>query len=116
MGLIVQKFGGTSVGSVERILNVADCVKEETDQGNKVVVVVSAMGKSTDALVSLAKEITAQPNKREMDMLLSTGEQVTISLLSMALNQKGLEAISYTGLAGRNQDRTSSRKCEDFKN
>ncbi|WP_223591072.1 aspartate kinase [Neobacillus bataviensis] len=97
MGLIVQKFGGTSVGSVERILNVAECVREETERGNKVVVVVSAMGKSTDQLVSLAKEISAQPNKREMDMLLSTGEQVTIALLSMTLNQKGLEAVSYTG-------------------
>ncbi|WP_040207731.1 aspartate kinase [Neobacillus jeddahensis] len=97
MGLVVQKFGGTSVGSVERILNVAACVKEETERGNKVVVVVSAMGKSTDQLVSLAKEISDQPNKREMDMLLSTGEQVTISLLSMALNQQGLDAVSYTG-------------------
>ncbi|EKN65030.1 aspartate kinase [Neobacillus bataviensis LMG 21833] len=97
MGLIVQKFGGTSVGSPERILNVAACVKEETERGNNVVVVVSAMGKSTDHLVSLAKEISAQPNKREMDMLLSTGEQVTISLLSMALNQQGLNAVSFTG-------------------
>lgn len=97
MGLIVQKFGGTSVGSVERILNVAECVREETERGNKVVVVVSAMGKSTDQLVNLAKEISDQPNKREMDMLLTTGEQVTIALLSMALNQKGLEAVSYTG-------------------
>ena len=97
MGLIVQKFGGTSVGSVERILNVASCVKEETERGNNVVVVVSAMGKSTDQLVNLAKEISAQPNKREMDMLLTTGEQVTIALLSMALNQKGLDAVSFTG-------------------
>lgn len=97
MGLIVQKFGGTSVGSIERILNVAECVREETERGNKVVVVVSAMGKSTDQLVSMAKEISAQPNKREMDMLLSTGEQVTIALLSMALNQKGLPAVSFTG-------------------
>lgn len=97
MGLIVQKFGGTSVGNVERILNVAKRVKAETDQGNQVVVVVSAMGKSTDQLVSLAKEISNQPNKREMDMLLSTGEQVTIALLSMALNEKGLPAVSYTG-------------------
>lgn len=97
MGIIVQKFGGTSVASVERILNVASCVKEEIDRGNKVVVVVSAMGKSTDTLVSLAKEISQQPNKREMDMLLSTGEQVTISLLSMALNQQGLDAVSFTG-------------------
>jgi aspartate kinase len=97
MGLIVQKFGGTSVGSAERILNVASKVKEETERGNNVVVVVSAMGKSTDQLVTLAKEISAQPNKREMDMLLTTGEQVTIALLSMALNQKGLDAVSYTG-------------------
>ncbi|MGG3469671.1 aspartate kinase [Neobacillus pocheonensis] len=97
MGLIVQKFGGTSVGSVDRILNVAECVREETKRGNKVVVVVSAMGKSTDQLVNLAKEISDQPNKREMDMLLTTGEQVTIALLSIALNQKGLEAVSYTG-------------------
>ncbi|MCM3116704.1 aspartate kinase [Neobacillus sp. MER 74] len=97
MGIIVQKFGGTSVANVERILNVASCVKGEVDRGNNVVVVVSAMGKSTDTLVGLAKEISTQPNKREMDMLLSTGEQVTISLLSMALNQQGLDAVSFTG-------------------
>jgi aspartate kinase len=97
MGLIVQKFGGTSVGSVERIQHVAQCVYEEKENGNDVVVVVSAMGKSTDHLVNLAKEISSQPSKREMDMLLTTGEQVTIALLSMALNQKGLEAVSFTG-------------------
>lgn len=97
MGLIVQKFGGTSVASVERILNVAQRVKAETDQGNQVVVVVSAMGKSTDQLVNLAKEISGQPNKRDMDMLLSTGEQVTIALLSMALNEQKLPAVSFTG-------------------
>lgn len=97
MGLVVQKFGGTSVGSVERILNVAACVREEKERGNDVVVVVSAMGKSTDQLVSLAKGITKEPSKREMDMLLSTGEQVTIALLSMALQQQGLEAVSFTG-------------------
>ena len=97
MGLIVQKFGGTSVGSVEKILNVAARVKAETDQGNQVVVVVSAMGKSTDHLVDLAKEISGQPNKRDMDMLLSTGEQVTIALLSMALNEQKLPAVSFTG-------------------
>jgi aspartate kinase len=97
MGLIVQKFGGTSVGSVERILNVAQRVKDETDQGNQVVVVVSAMGKSTDQLLHLAKEISAAPNKRDMDMLLSTGEQVTIALLSMALNEQNLPAVSFTG-------------------
>ncbi|MDP4084510.1 MAG: aspartate kinase [Bacillota bacterium] len=97
MGLIVQKFGGTSVGSVERILNVAECVKEEKRRGNNVVVVVSAMGKTTDQLVSLAKEISSEPSKREMDMLLTTGEQTTIALLAMALNQKGFEAESFTG-------------------
>ncbi|GHH97229.1 aspartate kinase [Neobacillus kokaensis] len=97
MGLIVQKFGGTSVGNVERILNVAGCVKEETERGNQVVVVVSAMGKTTDQLVNMAKEISVQPSKREMDMLLSTGEQVTISLLAMALKEKGLDAVSFTG-------------------
>ncbi|NRD76048.1 aspartate kinase [Bacillus sp. BRMEA1] len=97
MGLIVQKFGGTSVGSIDRILNVAECVKEEIERGNQVVVVVSAMGKTTDQLVNMAKELSTQPNKREMDMLLTTGEQVTISLLSIALNEKGLEAVSYTG-------------------
>lgn len=97
MGLIVQKFGGTSVGSAEKIMRVAGRVKAETDKGNQVVVVVSAMGKSTDQLVGLAKEISSQPNKREMDMLLSTGEQVTIALLSLALNEKDVPAVSYTG-------------------
>jgi aspartate kinase len=97
MGLIVQKFGGTSVGSVERILNVAQCVKEEKERGNNVVVVVSAMGKTTDHLVSLAKEISANPSKREMDMLLTTGEQTTIALLAMALKEKEVEAVSFTG-------------------
>jgi len=97
MGLIVQKFGGTSVGNIERIQNVADRVKEETERGNQVVVVVSAMGKTTDQLVSMAKELSTQPSKREMDMLLTTGEQVTISLLSIALHQKGLDAVSFTG-------------------
>jgi aspartate kinase len=97
MGLIVQKFGGTSVGSTERIMNAAERAIEEKERGNDVVVVVSAMGKTTDQLVGLAKEISASPSKREMDMLLTTGEQVTISLLSMALNEKGYESISFTG-------------------
>jgi aspartate kinase len=97
VGLIVQKFGGTSVGSAERILNVAERVLEEKNKGNNVVVVVSAMGKTTDHLVSLARELSANPIKREMDMLLSTGEQVTISLLAMALAEKGVSAVSYTG-------------------
>ncbi|HZG70024.1 MAG TPA: aspartate kinase [Chondromyces sp.] len=97
MGLIVQKFGGTSVGSVERIQNVAKRVVEEKEKGNKVVVVVSAMGKTTDELVALAKALHPNPGKREMDMLLSTGEQVTISLLTMALNYAGHETASLTG-------------------
>jgi len=97
MGIIVQKFGGTSVGTVEKIKNVAQRVIEEKLRGNDVVVVVSAMGKTTDQLVRMANEISDYPNKREMDMLLSTGEQVTISLLTMALLEKGYEAVSYTG-------------------
>lgn len=97
MGLIVQKFGGTSVGSVEKIQNAANRAIAEKQKGHQVVVVVSAMGKSTDELVSLAKAISDQPSKREMDMLLATGEQVTISLLSMALQEKGYDAVSYTG-------------------
>lgn len=97
MGLIVQKFGGTSVGSIERIQNVANRVIEEKSRGNGVVVVVSAMGKTTDQLVAMANEISAQPSKREMDMLLTTGEQITISLLAMALIEKGYDAISFTG-------------------
>jgi aspartate kinase len=97
MGLIVQKFGGTSVADVERITNVANRVAEEKRNGSDVVVVVSAMGKTTDILVQMANELSSSPSKREMDMLLSTGEQVTISLLAMALMEQGLDAVSYTG-------------------
>lgn len=97
MGLIVQKFGGTSVGNVERIRNAASRTAEELQNGNNVVVVVSAMGKTTDHLVDMANEISTAPSKREMDMLLTTGEQVTIALFSMALQQNGIEAVSYTG-------------------
>lgn len=97
MPIIVQKFGGTSVGSVTKIKNVARRVMEEVERGNDVVVVVSAMGKTTDELVTMAKEITGNPSKREMDMLLSTGEQVTISLLTMALLEQGQQTVSFTG-------------------
>ncbi len=97
MGLIVQKFGGTSVGTIERILRVADRIIETKNQGNDVVVVVSAMGKSTDVLVDMAKQITPHPSTREMDMLLTTGEQVSIALLAIALQSKGYEAVSLTG-------------------
>ncbi len=97
MERIVQKYGGTSVGSAERIEHVASRVEQAVLQGNQLVVVVSAMGKSTDVLVDLAQQMTENPSKREMDMLLSTGEQVTISLLAMALQKRGIEAISFTG-------------------
>jgi aspartate kinase len=97
VGLIVQKFGGTSVGDIERIKNVAGRVIDEKKNGNDVVVVVSAMGKTTDGLVDLAFQAASKPSKREMDMILTTGEQVTISLLAMALQDSGYDAVSMTG-------------------
>jgi aspartate kinase len=97
MALVVQKYGGTSVGTVERIKAVAQRVARTVRLGNSLVVVVSAMGKSTDTLVDLAQQITANPSRREMDMLLSTGEQVSIALLSMALQELGQPAVSLTG-------------------
>ncbi len=97
MALIVQKYGGTSVGSTERIQAVAEKVKKYHDAGNQVVVVVSAMSGETNRLIALAEEITPRPSAREMDVLLSTGEQVTIALLSMALHHLGVDARSYTG-------------------
>jgi aspartate kinase len=97
MALIVQKYGGTSVGSTERIGAVADKVVKWREQGNDVVVVVSAMSGETNRLLELAGDITARPVPRELDVLLSTGEQVTIALLSMALEERGCAARSYTG-------------------
>ena len=97
MVLVVQKYGGTSVGTVERIQAVARRIHKTVQQGNSVVVVVSAMGKSTDTLVNLARQITTNPSRREMDMLLSTGEQVSIALLSMALQELKQPAVSLTG-------------------
>ncbi|NET88620.1 MAG: aspartate kinase [Kamptonema sp. SIO1D9] len=97
MALIVQKYGGTSVGSTARIKAVAQRIKKTLAGENQVVVVVSAMGKTTDGLVKLAQEISSNPSRREMDMLLSTGEQVSIALLSMALQESGQAAISLTG-------------------
>lgn len=97
MALIVQKYGGTSVGSVERIKAVAARVKATVDAGHTLVVVVSAMAKETDKLVKLAHDISSNPCRREMDVLLSTGEQQTIALLSMALQALGQSAISLTG-------------------
>jgi len=97
MALIVQKYGGTSVGSVERIQNVAQRVKRWRDRGDQVVVVVSAMSGETDRLIGLAKALQERPLPRELDVLLATGEQVTIALLAMALDQIGCPARSYTG-------------------
>lgn len=97
MGIIVQKFGGTSVADPEKIHNVANAVIKEKQNGNDIVVVVSAMGHTTDYLIKLAKEVTKNPDSREMDMLLSTGEQVSIALLSMAIQAHGYKAISLNG-------------------
>ena len=97
MALIVQKYGGTSVGSIERIQAVAERVRRWRDQGDQVVVVVSAMSGETDRLIKLAKQLQERPEPRELDVLLSTGEQVTIALLSMALTAQGCPARSYTG-------------------
>jgi len=97
MSLIVQKYGGTSVGTTEKIKNVADKVLKFREQGHDVVVVVSAMSGETNKLVALAHEMQEQPDPREMDVLVSTGEQVTIALLCMALKARGQDARSYTG-------------------
>ncbi|WP_022654621.1 aspartate kinase [Aquaspirillum serpens] len=97
MALIVQKYGGTSVGTPERIKNVARRVAKWKAQGHQVVVVVSAMSGETNRLIALAREIQAHPDPRELDVIASTGEQVTIGLLSMALKDIGVPAVSYTG-------------------
>ncbi|MBI1865836.1 MAG: aspartate kinase [Nitrospirae bacterium] len=97
MALIVQKYGGTSVGSVERIKNVARRVMRARERGDRVVVVVSAMSGETDKLVRMASEIAGRPDERELDMLLSTGERVTIALLAMRLIEEGCPAESLTG-------------------
>jgi aspartate kinase len=97
MPLYVYKFGGTSVGSTERIKAVAEKVKTAHDAGNQIVVVLSAMSGETNRLIGLAKEMQQQPTERELDVLVSTGEQVTVALLSMALHDIGCAACSYTG-------------------
>lgn len=97
MALIVQKYGGTSVGSTDRIKNVARRVAKWQAQGHQVVVVVSAMSGETNRLIALAREIQANPDPRELDVIASTGEQVTIGLLAMALKEIGVDAVSYTG-------------------
>jgi aspartate kinase len=95
--IVVMKFGGTSVGNADKIIKVAERVIKARDNGNDVIVVVSAMGDTTDDLINLASKISDVPNKREMDMLLSTGEQVSIALIAMAIKEKGYECISLTG-------------------
>ena len=97
MSLIVQKYGGTSVGTVDRIKAVAQKVAAGHKTGDQIVVAVSAMSGETNRLIGLAREIQEEPNLREMDVLVSTGEQVTIALLCMALQDAGIEARSYTG-------------------
>lgn len=98
MGIIVQKFGGTSVADTDKIKNVAKAVIREKNNGNDVIVVVSAMGHTTDYLVKMANEISASPNSREMDMLLATGEQVSIALLTMAIQAEGYPAVSMNAM------------------
>ncbi|MGA2036827.1 MAG: aspartate kinase, partial [Acidimicrobiales bacterium] len=97
MALVVQKFGGTSLGDADRIRVVADHVSRTRRQGYDVVVVVSAMGKTTDDLIRLAGEVSAIQPPRELDMLLSVGERISMSLLVMALAGLGVDGVSYTG-------------------
>ena len=97
MALIVHKYGGTSMGSTERIKNVAKRVAKWHRAGHRVVVVPSAMSGETNRLLGLAKEISAQPDPRELDMLASTGEQASVALLAIALHGEGIDAVSYTG-------------------
>ena len=110
MARIVQKYGGTSVGSTERIRNVAKRVKGYRDERNEIVVVVSAMAGATDRLIALARELNPDPSERELDMLLATGEQQSVALLAMALHSLGCSAISFTGAqAGIETDGTHSK-------
>lgn len=97
MGIVVQKYGGSSVADVEKIMRVANRIVNAKKEGNQVVAIVSAMGKTTDNLISLANEINSRPAKREMDRLLSTGEQISMSLLAMAIDSLGENAVSLTG-------------------
>ncbi|MBE6780297.1 MAG: aspartate kinase, partial [Ruminococcaceae bacterium] len=98
MSLIVKKFGGSSVANAEKVFNVANIIIEDYKKGNDVVVVVSAQGDTTDDLIDKAKEINPKgPSRREMDMLLSAGEQISISLLAMAIEKLGYPAVSLLG-------------------
>ena len=110
MSIIVKKYGGTSVSSITKIKNIAKKIQLDYKRGKKIVVVLSAMGDSTDQLVKLAEKVTNSPNPRDYDLLLSTGEQVSTSLLSIALNELGLKANAYTGWqAGIETDNTHNK-------
>lgn len=110
LSIVVMKFGGSSVGTAERMQNVAARIAEKQQLGHQCVVVVSAMGDTTDELIDLSKQLSDHPSPREMDMLLSTGEQVSVALLSIALHQAGVAAVSYTGWqAGMITDSTHSK-------
>ena len=98
MNIKVLKYGGSSVESIEKIKVIAEKLVNRHNHGEKLVVVVSAMGKTTNNLLSLAKDISENPHERELDMLLSTGEQISISLLSMAIKNLGVNSISLTGI------------------
>lgn len=97
MALIVHKYGGTSMGSTERIRNVAKRVAKWVRAGHQIVVVPSAMSGETNRLLGLAKELSDRPSPRELDMIASTGEQVSVGLLSIALQAEGMDAVSYAG-------------------
>ena len=97
MGIVVQKFGGSSVADAEKLLKVCKHIVKEHNEGNDVAVIVSAQGKTTDRLISEEREITKKPSKREHDVLVSTGEQITIAKLAMTLEELGYKAISLTG-------------------
>src|SRR5436190_16140376 len=97
MEIVVQKYGGSSVADVPKLERVADRIARTAREGKRVCVVVSAMGRTTDQLLALSREITDSPPRRELDMLLSTGERIAMALLAMAIQKRGLEAISFTG-------------------
>src|SRR4030042_4148056 len=110
MGLIVQKYGGSSVANAEKIKNVARRIAATKSSGNEVVVVVSAMGDTTDELIELARQVNPKPEERELDVLLSTGEIVSSTLLAMALHSLGCKAVSLSGFqAGIKTDTTYSK-------
>ncbi len=97
MSVIVQKYGGSSLADIEKLKKISEMIAAVKKQGLDIVVVVSAMGKTTNSLIEMAREISANPSSREMDMLLSTGERTTMALLCIALNELGVDAISLTG-------------------